>query len=132
MTAQGFVIFDTAIGACGIAWSERGLVGVQLPEAGEAATRARMARRFPHAREGSLPLGVQAAIDLIAALLGGAASDLSAIELDTEDLPAFHRRVYEVARTIPPGETLSYGEVASRLGEPGAARAVGHALGRNP
>lgn len=132
MAAQGFVIFDTAIGACAIAWGGRGVVGVQLPEAGEAATRARMARRFPEASEASPPPEVQRAIDLIAALLGGAASDLSPIALDMDALPAFHRRVYEVARTIPPGETLSYGEVANRLGEPGAARAVGHALGRNP
>ena len=47
-------------------------------------------------------------------------------------MPPFHRRVYEVARTIPPGATLSYGEIATRLGAPGSARAVGQALGRNP
>jgi methylated-DNA-[protein]-cysteine S-methyltransferase len=47
-------------------------------------------------------------------------------------VPAFHRRVYEVARAIPPGATLSYGEIAARLGQHGAARAVGQALGRNP
>jgi methylated-DNA-[protein]-cysteine S-methyltransferase len=40
--------------------------------------------------------------------------------------------VYEVARTIPPGTTLSYGEIATRMGEPGAARDVGQALGQNP
>ncbi len=44
----------------------------------------------------------------------------------------FHRRVYEAARTIPAGQTLAYGEIAARLGAPGAARAVGQALGRNP
>ena len=49
-----------------------------------------------------------------------------------ERVPPFHRRVYEVARTIPPGATLSYGDIAARLGSPGAARAVGQALGRNP
>src|SRR5439155_16025712 len=54
------------------------------------------------------------------------------VALDMERLPAFHRRVYEIARTIPPGETLSYGELAARLGVPGAARAVGQTLGRNP
>jgi methylated-DNA-[protein]-cysteine S-methyltransferase len=47
-------------------------------------------------------------------------------------VPAFHRAVYAVARAIPPGETLTYGEVARRLGDPGSARAVGQALGRNP
>jgi methylated-DNA-[protein]-cysteine S-methyltransferase len=47
-------------------------------------------------------------------------------------VPEFHRRVYELTRAIPPGQVLTYGEVAARLGEPGAARAVGQALGRNP
>ena len=49
-----------------------------------------------------------------------------------EGIPPFHRRVYEVTRTIPRGETLSYGDVAAEVGSPGAARAVGQALGRNP
>ena len=52
--------------------------------------------------------------------------------LDLDGVPEFHRRVYDVARAIPPGETRSYGEVAAALGEPGAAQAVGRALGRNP
>ena len=64
--------------------------------------------------------------------LSGAAVDLSTVPLDMERVPAFERRVYEVARTIPPGQTLTYGEVAARLGDPGAAREVGQALGRNP
>lgn len=75
---------------------------------------------------------VQKAIDALAALLRGEASDLSAVTLDMRRVPPFHRRVYEVARTIPPGSTLSYGEIAARLGGFEAARAVGQALGRNP
>ncbi len=47
-------------------------------------------------------------------------------------MPPFHRRVYEVTRQISPGKTLSYGQIATRLGAPGAARAVGQALGKNP
>jgi methylated-DNA-[protein]-cysteine S-methyltransferase len=132
MTAYGFTLFDTAIGRCGAAWSDRGLVGVQLPEAGEAETRARMLQRFPAAAETAAPRKVQLAIDNIVALLCGEPSDLSAIALDMEGLAPFHRRVYEVARTIPPGKTLPYGEVAARAGAPGAARAVGQALGHNP
>jgi methylated-DNA-[protein]-cysteine S-methyltransferase len=54
------------------------------------------------------------------------------VRLDMAALTAFDRRVYEVVRTIPPGQTLSYGDVAARLGAPGAAQAVGQALGRNP
>jgi O-6-methylguanine DNA methyltransferase len=132
MMASGFALFDTAIGRCGIAWGERGVAGVQLPEVGERETRARMLQRFPAAGEVPPPPVVQHAISHIMALLRGETSDLSTIALDMDQVPAFHRRVYEAARAIPPGMTLSYGEIAARVGTPGAARAVGQALGRNP
>src|SRR6266545_5484859 len=130
--AQGFALFDTAIGRCGIAWGERGVAGTQLPEARDSETRARMRRRFPGAREAPPPPDVQQALDAIAALLGGGPSELDGVALDMEGVPPFHRRVYEVARGIPAGATLSYGEVAARLGDTGLARAVGQALGQNP
>ena len=137
MTAsQGFTIFDTAIGACAIAWGGHGVVGVQLPEPSEREQRARMRRRFPAASEPPppFPVVVQSAIDSIIALLEGNSVDLSAVPLDMHGVPEFHQRVYAVARTIPPGSTLSYGEIAARLGEPAwpAARDVGQALGQNP
>lgn len=132
MSEIGLTLFDTAIGSCCIAWGPRGIVAVQLPEATLAATRGRVLRRCPEAIDAPPPETVRAAIAAIAALLRGEPSDLGAIALDMHGVPAFHRRVYAVARAIPPGKTLTYGEVASRLGEPGAARAVGHALGRNP
>jgi O-6-methylguanine DNA methyltransferase len=132
MIAQGFTLFDTAIGRCAIAWSERGILAVQLPEANERHTRARLIRRFPQAHEAPPPPAVKRALEGIAALLRGEPSDLSAVALDLDGVPPFHRRVYEVARTIPPGARLSYGEVAARLGAPRSARAVGQALGRNP
>jgi O-6-methylguanine DNA methyltransferase len=132
MTARGFALFDTAIGACGIAWGERGLVGVQLPEGSAARTRARMRRRFPDAPEAPPPPSVQRAMEGIVQLLQGTAIDLAAVALDMADVPSFDRRVYEVARTIPPGATLSYGDIAARLSAAGEARAVGQALGQNP
>ena len=132
MTAQGFALFDTPIGACGIAWDGAVVSGVQLPESRESATRTRLQRRFPDARETAPPAAVKRAIAGIRTLLRGDATDLSAIALALDGVPAFHRRVYEAARTIPPGATLTYGEIASRVGAPGSARAVGQALGRNP
>ncbi|MBI2962905.1 MAG: methylated-DNA--[protein]-cysteine S-methyltransferase [Deltaproteobacteria bacterium] len=108
------------------------MVGVQLPERREIETRARLLRRFPDAREAPPPAEVRRAIDGIVALLRGDARDLRAVALDMDGVPPFHRRVYETARAIPPGATLSYGDVAARLGAPGSARAVGQALGRNP
>ncbi|MPY87467.1 MAG: methylated-DNA--[protein]-cysteine S-methyltransferase [Luteitalea sp.] len=132
MTTYGFALFDTTIGRCGIVWGGRGLVRVQLPEARELETRARMLQQFPDAREASPPPDVQRAIDGIVALFRGEASHLSGVTLDMDRVPPFHGRVYEVARTIPPGQTISYGEIAARLGAPAASRAVGQALGRNP
>jgi O-6-methylguanine DNA methyltransferase len=132
MTTQGMTFFDTAIGRCGLAWGERGLVGIQLPENRDAETRARLLRRHPDAKEISPPADVQRALDQITALLRGETSDLSAIALDMDKVPPFHRKVYETARSIPAGATLSYGEIAAKLGMPGSARSVGQALGRNP
>lgn len=66
------------------------------------------------------------------ALLSGEPIDLADVVLDMDGVPEFHQRVYGVTRRIPPGETRTYGEIATALGEPGAARAVGQALGRNP
>src|SRR5258708_4382803 len=131
-TAREFALFDTAIGRCGVAWGGRGIVGIQLPEGGDAATRARLRARFPDAKSGEPPAAVETAIADMQALLRGEARGLHTVELDMEGVPAFHRRVYALARTIPPGETLSYGDVAAKVGSPGSARAVGQALGKNP
>jgi len=126
------MLFDTAAGRCGIVWGAGGIAGIQLPERRDAVMRERLQRRFPTATESAPPPDVRQAIDAIVGLLRGEAADLSVIGLDLERVPPFHRRVYEAARDIPTGATLSYGELAARLGMPGAARAVGQALGRNP
>lgn len=129
---SAFALFDTAIGLCAVVWSARGICAVQLPERGEHTLREGVRRRFPGAREAQPPDSVKQAIVGMAALLRGEASDLRGVALDLEDLPDFNRRVYAVARAIPPGATLTYGEVAERLGDKLLARAVGQALGENP
>ena len=127
-----FTLFDTAIGRCGLIWTDRGLAGVQLPEDDAAALLARIGRRWPGAEPAAPPAEVLAAIREITALLAGERRDLGGIALDLEGVPPFHGRVYQVARTILPGATLTYGDIAARLGDPGSARAVGQALGQNP
>lgn len=132
MHALGFTLFDTAIGACALAWNAQGIAGVWLPERDDAALRHRIARRLPLRLEQPPPASVRAAADRIVALLQGGDDDLRDLALDLREIPVFHQRVYDVARAIPPGRTLTYLEVAQQMGEPGAARAVGQALGRNP
>ena len=132
MNAHGFALFETAIGSCGIVWSERGIAGVLLPEGDERKTRNRLLRRFPAAGEATPPAPVQRAIGAIVALLDGRPGELDEAVLDEDAVPEFNRRVYAVARSIPPGATLSYGEIAVRLGDRALARDVAQALGQNP
>jgi methylated-DNA-[protein]-cysteine S-methyltransferase len=129
-----YTLFPTAIGPVGLVWHDGGLVGVQLPEAGVRETRARMTRRFPDATPQEPPTdpAILDAMAAISALLADGDADLSAIPVDLAQVPAFNRRVYDLVRAIPPGRTRTYGDVATELGEPGAAQAVGQAMGHNP
>ena len=128
----GFALFDTAVGCCGIVWSARGIVGVQIHDRSETATRSHVQRRYPGAKEETPPAHARRGIDDIAALLNGERRSLSHIAVDLERVPDFHRRVYEVARGIGVGETLTYGEIATRLGDRTLAREVAEALSQNP
>lgn len=134
MGKGGHALFDTAIGVCGIAWGPGGVVAVQLPEADAPRTRARLLKGLPPLPEVERPPApVQAAIEGVQALLEGRSrSDLREIELDMTHLTPFQREVYALARSIPPGQTRTYGEMAEALGDVGLARAVGQAMGHNP
>lgn len=132
MVGRGYSIFDTSVGRCGIAWGQAGIVGVHLPEAREIETRGRMLRQYPDARE-MRPTGhVEIAIEGIAALLRGQVADFADVTLDMRGITPFDQRVYAFARTIPRGETRTYGEVASTLRASGAVHSVAQAIGRNP
>jgi methylated-DNA-[protein]-cysteine S-methyltransferase len=135
--------FPTPIGVCGIGWGPNGIRTVQLPEVSAAAARDRLRRTVAGTasdRAGSdgdtrlvaAPAAIQCVIGRIVAALGGVADDLADIEVDLDRTPEFARRVYQITRTVQPGQTTTYGEIAARLGLPGASRKVGWALGRNP
>jgi methylated-DNA-[protein]-cysteine S-methyltransferase len=127
-----FAIFDTALGFAGVIWREAGIVGLHLPQGDPERTRAGIHRRQPAAAEAEPPPFVQAAVEGVQVLLRGEPADLTGVPLDLSSAPELNRRVYDVARTIPPGRTLTYGDIAERLGDPLLARAVGQALGQNP
>ncbi len=129
VTQTGYALFDTAIGLCGVAWGPRGVTALQLPETDDATTETRVRGTAPQSPP---PADVRSAIERVAALLRGEPDDLADIVVDPSGLPEFHLRVYEVTRAIRPGQTRTYGEVARLLDAPGAAQAVGQALGRNP
>ena len=123
----------TAIGAIGVVWSDAGIVATWMHAGTLERARSQVRRAYPDAVEASPPARISGALDEIAALLAGSPRDLRAVALDLGAVPEFDRRVYEVARTIPPGATMTYGEIAKALGEePMRARDVGVALSRNP
>ncbi len=132
MTDQHFALFETAIGMCGIGWGPRGINGVQLPMGSREKTVARIRQRRHDAVESEPTADVRHAIEGIVELLAGKPNDLSDIPLDLDGVPEFNRGVYDIARTIPPGQTMTYGDIAKRLGGVELSRDVGQALGRNP
>jgi methylated-DNA-[protein]-cysteine S-methyltransferase len=132
MAGRAYTIFDTAIGRCGIAWGQAGIVGVQLPEAREIETRKRLYQLYPDAREMRPPPNVELAIEGMVALLRGEIGDFSDVTLDMSGLRFLSQRVYQITRAIPRGETRTYNEIAARLGSPGAVHAVAQAIAHNP
>lgn len=133
-STAGFALFATTLGDCAMAWSAdaQTVTGVLLPDENANATRVRMQARFPGVPECEPPQQIRLTISRIVASLVGSGDSLADIPLDMTGVPPFNQRVYALARNIKPGETLTYGEVATRLGEPAASRAVGQALGHNP
>jgi methylated-DNA-[protein]-cysteine S-methyltransferase len=125
-TKEGAIVaFDTALGTCAVRWTDAGVASVRLPSARTAA--------LPRLVDvGRVPGSVQAAIDGIVAVLGGAALDLGFVTLDERAIDPFRRAVYAATRSIPPGSTVTYGAIATAIGRPDAARDVGAAVASNP
>jgi methylated-DNA-[protein]-cysteine S-methyltransferase len=113
-------------------WNDAGICGVQLPEASTEATRDRLQRFWPDAEATPPTATASRTIDGITALLAGTPDPMDDVVIDLGAVSDFRRGVYEVARTVGPGDTITYGAIASRLGAPHAAREVGQALGANP
>jgi methylated-DNA-[protein]-cysteine S-methyltransferase len=130
MPATQYALFDTPLGRCGIAWTDRGIARTQFPEKDEERALRRLARGG--ATEADAPAPVAATIRDMVRHLGGQPQDFSGVELDLTGVADFPRRVYAATRAIEAGRTATYGEIAELAGSPGEARAVGRALGANP
>ena len=119
MASLRFGRVDSALGPLWVAETDAGVAAVSRADSPETLL-AGIRRRFPRAE----PVADQVDGSWLA---GGPPPTL-----DVSGLSAFDARVYEVVRTVLPGETVTYGEVAARIGSPGAARAVGGAMARCP
>ena len=127
-------VFDTALGGCGVAWSDRALVAVQLPGRDRAATERRLVARARSTGVAEPPPWVAALIGDIRRYLDGERVDFSNVPVDFASLDPFRRELYGAMRALAWGTTTTYGALARAIGrtEPAAARDVGEAMGRNP
>ncbi len=128
---EHYCVFDTAIGPCGIAWNAHGLTRLNLPERDRAATERRLGRRGAAASDDP-PAAVRSVIAQVQRYCAGEPIDFAAVVLDMTHIGAFERSVYAAARDVSFGHTVTYGELARRIGTPRATREVGQALSQNP
>ncbi|MFM2153372.1 MAG: hypothetical protein RL199_1807 [Pseudomonadota bacterium] len=119
MTFEGRSVFETALGRCALRWRDGVPTGLALDVDDSDLIR-------------SEPPSVRSAIDAVRGYLDGEPVSLDAWAVDLAVGSSFHRRVWETLRHVPRGTTVTYGELALRAGVPGAARAVGTAMARNP
>jgi methylated-DNA-[protein]-cysteine S-methyltransferase len=127
-----YCLFDTAIGAVGVSWSADGITRLQLPESSRLSTERRLRGRSASAVEGQPPTLIEQAIDDVQRYMAGERISFSDIKLDLTGVGPFHCSIYQALRRIGWGETTTYGALARQAGDPGASRAVGQAMGRNP
>jgi len=133
MTGPFYTLFDTAIGRCGIAWGDDGILAVSFPEVDDVRTRQRLLRRAPDGSEADTPPETIARlIEGIRGLAFGRAVRFDDAELNWKGVPDFDRSVYALTRAIGPGEMRTYGELARDLGDIALSRQVGQSLGCNP
>lgn len=118
-----FARVETSIGPLLVAESDVGIAAVSRPEALEDLLGG-IRRRFGELAPVPADLDVAWTED---ALHGGPLPPV-----DLRGLSAFDARVYAAVRSVPVGETVTYGDVAVLIGSPGAARAVGGAMSRCP
>lgn len=127
-----YMLFDTALGVCGLSWSDGGLLRVQLPDRDPAATATRLAKGGATRAGGVLPASVADAAERLARYAAGEDVDFSAVPLDFGGIASFEALVYRALRRVARGRTVTYGELAELAGSGGAAQAVGTAMARNP
>ncbi len=130
MTSFAHTAFDTAFGPVALAATDLGVIRCSLPGSDPDELVEEVI-----ARTGLAPVEDGAAADepadQVIRFLAGESIRFE-LPLDWRLIGGFHREVLEATTTIPWGETASYGEVAALAGRPGAARAAGTALSRNP
>ena len=138
MKQSAYCVFETLLGACGIAWKEKEnprippvVTFLLLPESTRSLTETRIAGSSGGRKARVPPPHIARIIKRVQKHLHGDAQDFRDVVVDLDGSAPFARQVYEAARNIPAGRTMTYGELAANMNRPTASRAVGQALRRN-
>lgn len=121
---------DTPFGRCLLAVTDRGVCGLYFVDSGgREAALANLAQSWPGAelRQDQASVG-RVAQRIFAPMASGRPTPLNLLVRGSN----FQLQVWQALLRIPPGAVIAYGNLATRLGSPGAARAVGRAVGANP
>jgi methylated-DNA-[protein]-cysteine S-methyltransferase len=132
-TTHHYLVFETAGGFCGIAWSAAGITRFQLPARSAEATERNLLRRLPGAERGTPTAAAAQAVAAARRYFEGEKVDFSDIPLDIGEQDELFGRIYVAVRSIGWGHTTTYGTIAKQLGAgPESARDVGQAMAQNP
>jgi methylated-DNA-[protein]-cysteine S-methyltransferase len=138
MKQDAYCLFETPLGVCGIAWKEQEdsrippvVTFLLLPESTRSLTETRIAGSSAGRKARVPPPRIAGIIKKVQKHLHGDAQDFRDVVVDLDGSGPFARQVYEAARNIPAGRTMTYGELAANMNRPTASRAVGQALRRN-
>lgn len=131
--SSGHMVFETAMGFMGIAWSATGLTRLCLPQSSRSAVESRLQRLgFTGSGDAERPDWIAPTVEAIKAYAAGETVDFSDVPVDLAGIDDFRLAIYDAARKLQFGETTTYGELAKRAGHAGLPRETGAALGANP
>ncbi len=130
--SHSYCLFETGIGTCAVAWTERGLKRVQLPDTDATATERHVSGEAGRSSRTDPPPSILECVQLLQAYFRGDRIDFRGVRLDDEGISQFNTKIYRALSEVAYGTTTTYGALARSVGAPGASRAVGVAMARNP
>jgi len=130
MAAHTYHLFETSLGTIGIAWRGDAITRLLLPQK-DVAAMARKLEAFGANPTEPSPF-VSSIIDMVRRYANGEPIEFSNVEVSAGDVGDMRAAIYAVLRTVPHGQTLTYGDLAKLAGYPGMAREIGEAMGKNP
>ena len=125
-------LFKTDVGWIAVIFNEKKIVGVQFAGKNEVSARVDIEQKWQAETSLRPPKWIKDLSKKIKLHLSGETQSFAKAPLELSGMTPFRKKVYENAMKIKSGQVMTYGQLAAKSGSPGAARAVGSAMARNP